>query len=214
MTITNRKEMKALNLIQVWSKNETVLVLFIRVTRNESNGGCKSELCNYIIAIVGRILTCTTCIRRILFSIRLRQRCFSMRSTTFGRLSQRVLWWAAWIPSIVLILGSTWLLAISSVLTYRRIRLLCEIAMLLWLGFLRRLAIIFISYRHYLLLLSRVLMSLRTKWFRRSGSVSNRSNLSIVSNLYILLCSILSRGCFNLVVDNKMIRGSMSCVRV
>lgn len=49
MTIADRKEMKTLNTIEVRSKDETILVLLVRVSWNESYCCSKSKLCNNIV---------------------------------------------------------------------------------------------------------------------------------------------------------------------
>jgi hypothetical protein len=49
MAIADSKEMKPLDTIKVWSKNEAILVLLVRVSWNESNCCRKSKFCNNIV---------------------------------------------------------------------------------------------------------------------------------------------------------------------
>ena len=51
--ITHREEVKALYPIHVWRKNEGVLVLLERISRDVADSCCKCELRYNIVPIIG-----------------------------------------------------------------------------------------------------------------------------------------------------------------
>ena len=57
VAITDSEEVEALDSIQIWSENETILVLFIRISRDITNSCSESKFRNYIVSVIFFLLS-------------------------------------------------------------------------------------------------------------------------------------------------------------
>jgi hypothetical protein len=82
VAITDSEEVETLDSIQIWSENETILVLFIRISRDIADSCSESKFRNYIVSVIFFLLSLGI-MSFLNFIIRLGNQRALLMSTTF-----------------------------------------------------------------------------------------------------------------------------------